>query len=96
MMRARQKTVKIDGGYVVMIDGSEKILSLPFAGLVRIESYQQVSRRLKEMLSTTFTKLKDPLMTISILVLPVIPHLKLTDKGLVEVDRFMFVDIVPN
>jgi adenine deaminase len=37
--------------------------------------------------------LHDPFMTMSFLALEVIPHLKLTDKGLVDVDRFAFVDL---
>jgi adenine deaminase len=37
--------------------------------------------------------LKDPFMTLSFLSLPVIPELKLTDLGLVDVNRFEFVPL---
>jgi adenine deaminase len=37
--------------------------------------------------------LKDPFMTLSFLSLPVIPELKLTDKGLVDVTKFKFVPL---
>lgn len=38
-------------------------------------------------------KLKDPFMTLSFLCLPVIPELKLTDRGLVDVNAFQFVPL---
>jgi adenine deaminase len=37
--------------------------------------------------------IKDPYMLISFLALPVIPSLKLTDRGLVDVDRFCFTSL---
>ncbi|MFW9778421.1 MAG: adenine deaminase C-terminal domain-containing protein [Candidatus Heimdallarchaeota archaeon] len=94
LIRAIKKINEIDGGYVLITGGSEKTLSLPFVGFVSIESYQHVSRKLKQMLSNTHTKHKNPLMAHSFLSLPVIPHLRLTDKGLVDVDRCEFVDLV--
>jgi adenine deaminase len=39
------------------------------------------------------TTLQDPFMTLSFLALPVIPDLKLTDKGLVDVGQFSFVSL---
>jgi adenine deaminase len=38
-------------------------------------------------------KIPDPFMTLSFLSLPVIPELKLTDKGLVDVNQFKFVPV---
>jgi adenine deaminase len=38
-------------------------------------------------------KLEDPFMTLSFLALPVIPELKLTDQGLVDVGKFDFIDL---
>jgi len=38
-------------------------------------------------------KLPDPFMTLSFLSLPVIPELKITDKGLVDVNQFKFVPL---
>ena len=35
--------------------------------------------------------LPEPLLQLAFLPLPVIPHLKLTDKGLVDVDRFQLI-----
>ena len=35
----------------------------------------------------------DPFMTLAFLALPVIPHLKLTDRGLFDVDAFRFTDV---
>ena len=39
-------------------------------------------------------KLEDPFMTLSFLCLPVIPELKLTDMGLVDVNKFQFVPLI--
>ena len=41
-------------------------------------------------------KLDDPIMTLSFMALPVIPSLKLTDLGLVDVERFEHVDLFLN
>jgi adenine deaminase len=38
-------------------------------------------------------KIPDPFMTLSFLSLPVIPELKITDKGLVDVNQFKFVSL---
>ena len=40
------------------------------------------------------TDLHAPFMALSFLALPVIPDLKLTDKGLVDVNKFDFVDLL--
>ncbi len=42
---------------------------------------------------TLGTGLHDPFMSLSFLALEVIPHLKLTDMGLVDVDQFKFVPL---
>jgi len=76
----------------------EKILAslpLPIGGLMSDRSIEEVRdglnllhRRVKEMGCT----LEEPFMALSFLALPVIPELKITDKGLVDVTRF---EIVP-
>jgi len=38
-------------------------------------------------------KIEEPFSVLSFLALPVIPELKLTDRGLVDVNRFAFVDL---
>jgi len=40
------------------------------------------------------TDFDEPLMALSFMALPVIPHLKITDKGLVDVDQFAFTELI--
>ncbi|MFN2440651.1 MAG: adenine deaminase C-terminal domain-containing protein [Chitinophagaceae bacterium] len=69
-------------------------LSLPIAGLMSIENgyvvaekYKAIDRAAKALGST----LSSPFMTLSFMALLVIPHLKLSDKGLFDGDTFSFV-----
>ncbi|MFT3676481.1 MAG: adenine deaminase [Chitinophagaceae bacterium] len=70
------------------------VLALPVAGLMSqadgykvAEAYAQIDRAAKEAGST----LGSPFMTLSFMALLVIPHLKLSDKGLFDGDSFSFV-----
>lgn len=72
----------------------EKIVALPVAGLMSnedgykvAEEYTAIDIMTKEMGST----LAAPFMTLSFMALLVIPHLKLSDKGLFDGDSFSFV-----
>jgi len=74
---------------------TEMALPLPVAGLMSNEDgymiaaqYEQLDRMCKEELGATLTS---PYMTLSFMALLVIPHLKLSDKGLFDGDRFEFV-----
>jgi adenine deaminase len=51
-------------------------------------------RDLQEAAEALGSPLDDALMTLSFLALPVIPSLKLTDRGLVDVERFELVDLL--
>jgi adenine deaminase len=56
----------------------------------------EVHQRLNMLLRSAQSlgcKLPDPFMTLSFLALPVIPELKLTDKGLVDVTQFRIVPL---
>ena len=73
----------------------ELILPLPVAGLMSNEdgykiaiAYTAIDKMAKEELGSTLTS---PFMTLSFMALLVIPHLKLSDKGLFDGDRFEFV-----
>ncbi len=68
-------------------------MPLPIAGLMTDKStfeaakeYETLDKAAKELGST----LKAPFMTLSFMALPVIPSLKMTDKGLFNVDSFNF------
>ncbi|MEA3279620.1 MAG: adenine deaminase C-terminal domain-containing protein, partial [Thermodesulfobacteriota bacterium] len=71
-------------------------LPLPIAGLMSQESVYAVRKKLDKLLEFAQdlgTTLNDPFMTLSFLALPVIPELKITDKGLVDVKRFCMVPL---
>lgn len=86
----------IKGGYVVIANDNIVKVPLPYAGLMTINTYPDLYEQflsLKKIL-TDITKFDEPLMALSFMALPVIPHLKLTDKGLVDVDKFAFTDLI--
>ena len=69
---------------------------LPIAGLMANTSVRQVHKQMQSLLASAKTlgcKLPDPFMILSFLSLAVIPELKLTDKGLVDVNRFKVVPL---
>ena len=86
----------IQGGFVVVEDGQVVgELPLPVAGLMSEEPFEVVSDRLYRLRDTARglgCTLPEPFLQVAFLALPVIPHLKLTDRGLFDVDKFEFVD----
>jgi adenine deaminase len=98
MLKAAVRLVKLRGGLVVVRD--DEVLAevpLPIAGLVSDEPAETVARRLKE-LSAAARKLGCPLdqpfMALSFLSLSVIGKLKLTNQGLIDVERFEPIPLV--
>ncbi|KXK17131.1 MAG: adenine deaminase [Candidatus Parvibacillus calidus] len=94
MARVINELIKSKGG-LAATDGTDmKILPLPVAGLMSDGDAWQVSRDYTEI--DDFAKqrcgstLRAPFMSLSFMALPVIPHLKMTDKGLFDVDTFAF------
>ncbi len=88
---------KINGGFCVVKDGEVLAdLALPIAGLMSSDSLESVNKKLvrlnkaSKLLGITIEK---PFLMMSFLSLPVIPELKLTDKGLVDVNKFKFIDL---
>lgn len=91
-------TINKMGGGISVIENGRVIesLELPIAGLMSDKPLEFVSTRMKEVLKAAHSlgiTLKDPIMTLSFMALPVIPHLKLTDLGLVDVEKFHHVDL---
>ncbi|SDN27878.1 Adenine deaminase [Desulfonauticus submarinus] len=86
------------GGGIVFVEGQKVIsfLSLPFAGLMSLENIENVVNKLLEI-DDTLQKVSSLgskiFMHLSFLALPVIPKLKLTDKGLVDVEKFEVVSL---
>ena len=86
---------EIEGGFAV-VEGGRVIaeLALPVAGLMSLLSFDEVRRALIPLRAAAKglgVTLAEPFLQVAFLPLPVIPHLKITDRGLVDVDRFEFV-----
>ncbi|NLF12684.1 MAG: adenine deaminase [Anaerolineaceae bacterium] len=97
-MRAALAAVVEMGGGQVVVDGGRVLAAcpLPIAGLMSDRPLPEVRDQvaaLTEAARGLGSSLPDPLMTMSFLALPVIPALKLTDRGLVDVTRFDFVPL---
>lgn len=97
MLLAAHSVADMRGG-MVAVDG-DKILArlpLPIAGLMSDQPIETVRAQMDEMLRASArlgSNLHDPYMAMSFLALPVIPALKITDKGLVDVDRFQVISL---
>lgn len=97
MYTAAVALIKCQGGKVVVKDG--KIISqlpLPIAGLMSDKEFDFVVEKCDELNKAAHSigcKLEDPFMTMGFLSLPVIPELKITDKGVFDTNKFDFVDI---
>lgn len=86
------------GGGVVIAEGGRVVeeLPLPVAGLMSDRPLAEVHERLRSMedrLTAMGVKVSSPFMTLSFLALSVIPELKITDRGLVDVGRFELVPL---
>jgi adenine deaminase len=97
-MRAAVLKVKdMGGGLVITEAGKVKAsLPLPVAGLLSEMGMRDVAEGIDDCIDAAQDlgcRLKNPFMTLSFLCLPVIPELKLTDKGLVDVNKFQFVSL---
>lgn len=88
------------GGGLCLVDGNQVIgkLPLPIAGLMTDQDAEAVARSLSELheraLGLGISEMVDPFMTLAFLSLPVIPSLKLTDLGLVDVEHFRLTKTV--
>lgn len=96
MVEAVNELHKIKGGYVVIAQDKKQELPLPYGGLMSLEPFTVLHNQLIELNNTfkDITEFDEPLMALSFMALSVIPHLKLTDKGLVDVDKFTFTDLI--
>lgn len=87
--------IAAQGGVAACGNGQQHVLGLPVAGLMTnedgyavAEKYTAIDQFVKQELGSTLTS---PFMTLSFMALLVIPHLKLSDKGLFDGDSFSFV-----
>ena len=86
---------EIEGGFVVVEDGKVPAeIALPVAGLMSLEPYETVRDTLHHLRHAAYAlgaTLQEPFLQVAFLPLPVIPHLKISDKGMVDVDRFALI-----
>jgi adenine deaminase len=98
MAAAVARLAEIGGGQVAVLDGSVIAeVPLPLAGLMSDASADEVADQIRalggaaaERLGTT---VEEPFMQLSFIALSVIPELRLTDGGLVDVERFVYVPV---
>ena len=100
MLTALKAVERLEGGLVAVRD--QRVLAtvpLPIAGLLSDLSLEGVAKQMDEILAAAQmlgSSLRNPFMALSFLALPVIPALKLTDRGLVDVTRGAFVPLLIN
>jgi adenine deaminase len=96
MAKAVNTVITNNGGLSVVVDSSVSDLKLPIAGLMSNRTAEQVAKDLtvlKQLVNDLGSKISSPFMTMSFLALLVIPNLKISDKGLFNVEKFEFVDL---
>ena len=96
MALAANRLSDIEGGFVV-VEGGRVLaeLALPLAGLMSLEPFEAVRDalvRLRAAAQSLGVVLEEPFLQLAFLALPVIPHLKITDHGMIDVDRF---EVIP-
>ena len=95
MAVASNRLGEIEGGFVVVRDRAVLAeVALPVAGLMSLKSFEEVRDELVTLRAAARAlgvKLEEPFLQLAFLALPVIPHLKITDHGLVDVDSFEMI-----
>ncbi len=97
MLLAIEEAERMQGGLVI-VDGGKVLASVPLrvGGIMSEKSYEEVIKelhQLHEQLSTLAEESQNIFMILSFLCLPVIPRLKLTDRGLFDVDSFQHIAV---
>ena len=97
MRTAAQAVIDLGGG-LAAANGNKvvAILALPIAGLMTEEPITDVRRKYDALIAAAHkmgSSMSDPFMAMSFMALEVIPKLKLTDIGLVDVEQFKVVDL---
>jgi adenine deaminase len=97
MAQAVQGIVEMHGGLIAVKQGKTLAsLPLPIGGLMSDQSIEEVRDGLNDLqlaVKEMGSKLEEPFMALSFLALPVIPELKITDKGIVDVTQFKLVPL---
>ncbi|MCC0071271.1 MAG: adenine deaminase [Rhodobacteraceae bacterium] len=95
MALAANRMAEIEGGFVVARGGEVLAeLGLPVAGLMSLDPFETVRDRLVALRAAARSLgvvLEEPFLQLAFLALPVIPALKITDRGMVDVERFEII-----
>ena len=95
MAVAATRLGEIEGGFVVVHQGKVLAeLALPVAGLMSLEPFEAVHAQLIELRAAARSlgvTLEEPFLQLAFLALPVIPALKITDRGMVDVHKFEII-----
>lgn len=98
MAQAANELARLGGGQVVIKDGKViGLVELPIAGLMSTERADEVAKKAATVLDgfkACGCDLNNPNMQLSLLALPVIPELRITDKGIVDVTQFEFISVL--
>jgi adenine deaminase len=96
MLAAVKVVVDLGGGFAAVVGGQvQATVPLAIAGLMSDAPMETVRRQLDAIIQVAHdlgSPLSDPFMALGFIALPVIPKLKITDRGLVDVERF---EVVP-
>ncbi len=97
MRAALAVLIATGGGFCVVRDGVVLAkLELPLGGLMSAQEPASIAKSLKDLRAASravHCELAEPFLQLAFLSLPVIPSLKLTDLGLVDVDQFKIIDV---
>jgi adenine deaminase len=98
MAIAANELARVQGGQVVVREGQvQALVELPIAGLMSDEPAEVVARKADAVLSAMRAcgcEINNPNMQLSLLALVVIPELRISDKGLVDVVRFQPIPLI--
>ena len=97
MAKAVNQVIENEGGIAIASVDFEDSLPLPIAGLMSNEDAFDVAHKLgvlHDMANALGCKLVSPFMTMAFMALLVIPSIKISDKGLFDVDNFEFMDVI--
>lgn len=96
MAIAANRLSEIEGGFVVVQDGRVTAeLALPVAGLMSLDPFETVRDQLIDLRAAAQSlgvTLEEPFLQLAFLALPVIPALKITDRGMVDVHKFELIN----
>ncbi len=96
MLKAIETVRNMDGGQVVVTENDVTSLQLNFAGIMSTKPFEKVvieTKTLHEAVNALGPQVSEPFMALAFIALPVIPHLKITDFGLIDVDNFQIVSV---